>query len=270
MAGQDKAAQRSTLILQLGRVLAPVDQLAEMNSPPSNAEYQIVAASLGPDFDRWMNEVSTFVAFGTARFVDVYNEISQERYALLKALGTIARAQSEPSAKQNSLRTQLSAHKQKILEAIDRVPIAWAARIHEAQTPFSVYLAIRDAISTAKRRVHYFDRYVDTDFFHLYLRDLSRAMEIRLVTTKGKANFGVTNVLPVSRVAAGEFSDYKLIECEPADLHDRNLRIDDSVFFLGTSIKDAGTHPTNFSPADSSVRGHGVLDSIMQKGTIVT
>src|SRR3954463_15298963 len=44
----------------------------------------------------------------------------------------------------------------------------------------------------------------------------------------------------------------ELIECLPTDLHDRNLRIDDTVFFLGTSIKDAGTQPTNFSPADST------------------
>ena len=82
-------------------------------------------------------------------------------------------------------------------------------------------------------------------------------------------SFGVTNVLPVSRVAAGEFTNYQLIECLPADLHDRNLRVDDTVFFLGTSIKDAGTHPTNFSPADSTIAAHAVLDGIMAKGTVI-
>jgi hypothetical protein len=74
----------------------------------------------------------------------------------------------------------------------------------------------------------------------------------------------------VGRTAAGEFTNYQLIECLPSDLHDRNLRIDDAVFFLGTSIKDAGTQPTNFSPADSTVAVHTVLDGIMTKGTVVT
>jgi len=130
-------------------------------------------------------------------------------------------------------------------------------------------LNIRDTIGTAKRRVHYFDRYLDTEFFHLYLRDLNRGLEVRLVTTKGNASFGVTNVLSVSRLAAGEFANYQLIECLAADLHDRNLRIDEMVFFLGTSIKDAGSQPTNFSPADSTAAGHAVLDGIMATGTVI-
>ncbi len=269
MTEKDKAAQRSTLILQLGRVLAPVDELAEKTPPPTTAEYQVVAASMGPDLDRWANEVSLFVTFGSARFQHEYNEITREPYNLRAALGTIAREPSDTLGKQSSLRDRLATCKQRTLEAIDLVPIEWTARLHEAQTPFSVYLKIRDAISTAKHRVHYFDRYLDTDFFHLYLRDFSRTLEVRLVTTKGKASFGVTNVLPLSRVAAGEFTNYQLIECLPADLHDRNLRVDDTVFFLGTSIKDAGTQPTNFSPADSTPTGHGVLDGIMIKGTMV-
>jgi hypothetical protein len=53
-------------------------------------------------------------------------------------------------------------------------------------------------------------------------------------------------------------------------LHDRNLRIDDAVFFLGTSIKDAGTQPTNFTPANSTPTGHAVLDGIMAKGTLIS
>ncbi|MEZ6039785.1 MAG: hypothetical protein R3C20_04720 [Planctomycetaceae bacterium] len=217
----DSAAQRSTLILQLGRVLAPVDALAEKAQPPTNTEYQIVAASLGPDMDRWMNEVCVFVTFGTARFVDEYNEIAGEQYGLRNYLGILARKSSDPFDKQKEFRERVALVKKNTLNAIDRVPINWAAELHEANTPFTVYLKIRDAINTAKRCVHYFDRYLDSDFFHLYLRDLSRTLELRLVTTKGKATFGVANVLPLSRVA-GEFRNYQLIECQPCHLHDRN------------------------------------------------
>lgn len=270
MTESDKASERATLLLKLGRLLAPVDELAEETQPPTNAEYRVVAASLGPDIDRWAREVGNFTTFGEAVFQQEYNDIVREPYNLRHQLSVLAHRGGNGLDKQQSLKTMLSACKQLTLLSINLVPIEWTARLHESRTPFSVYLKSHDAISTAKRRVHYFDRYLDMEFFHLYMRGLDRNLEVRLVTTKGKANFGVTNVLPVSRLAAAEFRDYKLIECQPADLHDRNLRIDDTVFFLGTSIKDAGTQPTNFSPADSSLSGHAVLDGIIAKGTVIT
>jgi hypothetical protein len=156
------------------------------------------------------------------------------------------------------------------LEAIDRVPIEWEARLLEARTPFTVYMHIRDAISTAKSRIHYFDRYLTTDFFHLYMRDRSRSLEIRLVTTQGGADYGVTNVRAVSALAAVEFDNYQLVQCHHSDLHDRNIRIDDQIFFLGPNINAAGTHPTNFSPTDSSPAAQTILDAIMAKGTVIT
>jgi len=156
------------------------------------------------------------------------------------------------------------------LAAIDRVPIDWLPQLLEGNTPFAVYLKLRDAIGTAKRRIHYFDRYLNEDFFPLYLRGADRSLEIRLVTTRGNHYYGITNVVHVSRLAGLEFAVFKLLECVPQDLHDRNLRIDDTIFFLGTSIKDAGKHPTNFAPSDSTAAGHAILDSIVSKGVVVT
>jgi hypothetical protein len=264
---EDKAAQRSTLILQLGMLLAPLNEMAKRTPPPTAEEYRIAAARGILDFQRWKTEVGKFATVGGVQFAHEVNDILHWPGGLLNALSEWARINADDSSRQNDLRDRLEQYCQLTLAAIDRVPIEWAARLHEAQTPFSVYLKIRDAIGTAKRRMHYFDRYLDTEFFHLYLRDLNRGLEVRLVTTNGRASYGVTNVLSVSRVAAREFTNYRLIECQPADLHDRNLRIDDTVFFLGTSIKDAGTQPTNFSTADSTAAGHGVLDGIMGKGT---
>jgi hypothetical protein len=266
----EKAAQRSTLIFQLGKLLAPLFELSENTPPPTAAEYHIVTARCRPDMNRWCAEVEQFISFGEYRLAYLFDDIIREPNKLLHGMPKLATNIADDASRQVDFRTQLMACRVRALAAIDMVPIQWTARLHEAMTPFSVYLKIRDAIGTAKRRVHYFDRYLDTDFFHLYLRDLSRSLEVRLVTTKGKSSFGVTNVLSLSKLAAGEFTDYQLLECLPADIHDRNLRVDDTVFFLGTSIKDAGTQPTNFSPADSSPTGHSVLDSIMTKGTVVS
>ncbi len=211
-----------------------------------------------------------FITFGDYRFGHLGAEITREPHNLMHEMPGMARGIADDASRQSSLRDRLKACSDLTLAAIDLVPIEWTARLHEAQTPFSVYLKIRDAIGSAKRRVHYFDRYLDTEFFYLYMRDLGRSLEVRLVTTEGKPSYGVTNVLSLSRVVAREFTNYQLIQCSPVDLHDRNLRIDEIVFFLGTSIKDAGTQPTNFSPADSTAAGHAVLDGIMMKGTVKT
>jgi hypothetical protein len=127
-------------------------------------------------------------------------------------------------------------------------------------------MSIRDAMMTARSRIHYFDRYLSADFFPLYMRDLSRAIEIRLVTTAGDNDFGVQNVGPLAKLAAVEFGNFQLIRCEPSDMHDRNLRIDNNIFFLGPSVNAAGRSPTNFALSDSTPKGHLVLDAILSKG----
>ena len=216
MTEKDKAAQRSTLIFQLGKLLAPLFELAEKTPPPPAAEYQIVTARCMPDKDRWCVEVGQFVSFGDYRLEHLGTDIWRETHNLLHEMPGMARGIADDADRQSTFRDRLKACRDLSLAAIDLVPIEWTARLHEAQTPFSVYLKIRDAIMTAKRRVHYLDRYLDTEFFHLYMSDLSRSVEVRLVTTKGNANFGVTNVRAISRLAAGEFTNYQLIESLPA------------------------------------------------------
>jgi hypothetical protein len=41
------------------------------------------------------------------------------------------------------------------------------------------------------------------------------------------------------------------------------------VFFLGTSAQDAGSQPTNFARADSTVATHAVLDGITTRGRVI-
>ena len=240
MTESDKAAQRSILIYQLGKLLAPVSDLAERSTPPPASEYFIVAARCLPDKDKWAAEVVQFTTFGEYRMDGLASDITKHAHNLLHHLKDWAQPPLDDAGRQAHLRTQLEGCRQATLATIDRVPIEWASHLHEAKTPFSVYLRIRDAIGTAKRRVHYFDRYLNTDFFDVYMRNLGRSLEVRLVTTRGNAGYGVLNVQNVSRLAAGEFARYELIQCDTSYLHDRNLRIDDLIFFLGPSIKDAG------------------------------
>lgn len=271
MNDQSKAAQRSILILHFGRLMAPVYELAERSSPPAAAEYRVAVATLAPDMDRWNAEVNAFATVGGTWFGLESNDIMRPAHNFrLGPLGELARSSNDLATKQATLRQLLKTVQDETLAAIDNIPIEWEPRLLGAKTPFTVHMHIRDAILTTKKRVHYFDRYLNADFFSLYLRGLSRSVQVRLVTTQGNANFGVANVRAVSALAVAEFADYQLIECHHTDLHDRNLRIDDQIFFLGPSINAAGTHPTNFSPTDSSAAAHAILDAIIAKGTVIT
>lgn len=270
MADSDKAAERTNLILHLGRLLAGLHSLAQQTPPPSSTEYQIAAAQFQSDLGAWQSEVLRFVVFGGINFGHEAREICREPQNLVPTLVGLARhARPDLVGKQAYLRGELSKCEQRTIAEIDSVPITWAPRLLAEKTPFTTFLSIRDAILTARKRVHYFDRYLDADFFPLYLRGLDRSVQVRLVTTAGKSNYGVRGVLAVSRLAAKAFSDFQLLECGPTDMHDRNLRVDDVIFFLGPSASAAGSCPTNFSPADSSASGHSVLDDILLKARVV-
>ena len=82
-------------------------------------------------------------------------------------------------------------------------------------------------------------------------------------------NYGVKNVNSISNLCRQEFTDYKLIQLEPKYFHDRNLRIDDQIFILGSGINQAGIHPTNFVPAESTSDAHQILDDFITKGEVI-
>lgn len=271
MSDQDKAAEQSTLILQFGMLLRPVKELADKSPPPNSTEYRVATATFAQDFARWRAEAGQFVVVGGVTFGHELNDILSGPKRLFSEIARLAKASPvDDNANQAELRISLEQCQKETLDAINQVPIAWEPQLLEASTPFSTYLKIHDAMGTAIRRIHYFDRYLDVDFFHLFLRDKDRSLEIRLVTTLGDANSGVVNVAAVSKRAAKEFTDYQLVQSQSSDMHDRNLRIDDNIFHLGPSVKDAGQQPTNFTPADNSASAHAILDDLITNGAIVT
>ena len=166
MASTEKTAERTNLVLRLGRLLAGVHTLANGQVPPAPTEYQIAAAAFRPDFDVWRGDASRFVVVGGVRFDHELDDINRGLWDLLATLAALARdATSDAHEKQTRLRDCLVRCEKQTIAAIDAVPIGWEARLLAEKTPFSTYLAIYDAVRTAKRRLHYFDRYLDSDFF---------------------------------------------------------------------------------------------------------
>ncbi|MFK5948056.1 MAG: hypothetical protein QM500_04695, partial [Methylococcales bacterium] len=170
---------------------------------------------------------------------------------------------------QSNCGKELSLLKDEFYKNLSTIPIDWEPEIFPANTPFTSYLKIKESISLVNERLHYFDRYLKLEFFETFLRNVDRSKEIRLITTAGKNDFGVKGVLSVSELARNEFQNYQLIEVSHKDIHDRNLRVDDSVFTLGPGLDRAGMCLTNFGPSDSSITALKHLDEIIGNGNVI-
>jgi hypothetical protein len=263
----DKAAQKSRLKYELGKLLAPIEGLAEKSPLPTAFEYHVIAEQCKPDCERWGASVQAFATLGKLALRDIAHEIVKGPHNLIYRLHDLTKEIRDDADRQQVLRFELEKCREKALAEIDRVPIEWTAQLHAAQSPFSLYHSVKDAIGTAKQRVHYFDRYLTVDFYDLYMRILSPSIQVKLVTTKGKVgDFGVAAVLTLSQRVFQEFADYQLIECHWDDLHGRYLRIDEKVFDIDSSIGQVSKAPTSFSPTDNTAKAHRILDEIIDKG----
>jgi hypothetical protein len=260
----DKAHQKNRLIMEFGILLAPLRELAARETPPRQVDYIRALAPFETGPAVWWNHAHLF-AQGMGKIEE--NLVHLFGNSLMSIRFTVGHPVADLDGLQKSLRACIEDLEQRFLKLVDLIPLDWELSLSEGQTPFTFYMHVLDAVSMARNRLHYFDRYLKPEFFDLYLRNVDRDLEIKLVTTAGKGNYGVQGVLAISELARQEFSNYQLIQVAPADMHDRNLRIDDQVFTLGTSAADAGKQPTHFGPVDAS--GHTVLDGLLAKGTVI-
>ena len=268
-----KAHQKNRLILEFGVLIQPFEDLLNYNEPPTIHHYRIAIAKVQGGDPKWRLTVRDFVKFAEDVIFHKENQdISHVPERFCNLVNEFIN-NSELIDDLNELRTRFRNNfkeaKCSLFEFVDRIPIQWEPEIFEANTPFTAYLRINECVVTARRRLHYFDRYLKAAFFQLFLENLGREVEIRLVTTLGTKRHGVTGVKEISDLARQEFNNYQLIQVSPDIMHDRNLRIDDNIFTLGPGVDRAGVALTNFGPSDSSQAAHHQFDSIITNGTVI-
>ncbi|MFC1552487.1 hypothetical protein ACFL6P_07985 [Candidatus Latescibacterota bacterium] len=268
-----KAQQREQLIMEFGILIQPFVDLTAKSSPPEISDYRIARAKVQAGDSQWRLIAKDYCTFADDVFMhEEYQKISHvnERFISfisphidgLKGSRTLASLQS-------LCESALSKLRENFIKYISEVSVNWEPEIFAANTPFTAYLRIKDSLSSVNERLHYFDRYLKVEFYEIFLRNIDRNIEIRLVTTSGNSNYGVSSVRAVSDIVKQEFTNYQLIEVSPNDLHDRNLRVDDSVFNLGPGIDRAGIALTNFNPADNSTEALVAFDAIIGTGNII-
>ncbi len=272
-----KAHQKCRLIYEFGILIQPLEELARAEQQPSPGAYRIAIAKVQAGEGAWRKEVKEFTTFAPDIFFSQqYNDIS---HVPERCMGTLSKLINEaadwrgfpkPEHLQLFVKKEVENTRVRFFEYIDRIPIEWEPVVFEANTPFTSYLRIKESIVSVKQRLHYFDRYLKSDFLTLFLASVGNAVSIRLVTTAGNAQYGVAGVAAVSNLARRQFTDFQLIEVSPHDLHDRNLRVDDQIFSLGPGVARAGMDLTNFGPSDCSPEAHDQLDLIIKNGRVVS
>jgi len=263
--------QRDQLFMEFGILIQPYVELANSNTPPTLEDYRLAIAKAKAGDPEWRKTVKRYCTLASDVFMgDEFQKVSHvpEHFAH-KLRESLEKFQGDLDALKTEFVSELEKFQGEFQDQLNRVPLKWEQEIFEANTPFTAYLRIRQTLETATQRVDYFDRYLKLDFFHLYLPLLDRQITVHLITTPGNTQYGVQGMSQVSELARQEFDNYKLIEVQPEDMHDRNLRVDDQVFSLGPGVSGAGNAPTNFGPGDSSVEGHSRLDKVILDGRVV-
>lgn len=268
-----KAFQKSQLIYEFGILVQSLEELARTKQLMSLNDYRIAIAKVQTGDGVWRHQVKEFTTFAPdISFNQEYQDISHvpERcWGILKGIINDPVLQNNPSQLKGRVEHEIASARENFFNYIERIPIEWEPVVFEANTPFTSYLRIKESIVSVKQRLHYFDRYLKPDFFPLFLASVENDVSIRLVTTTGNMQFGISSVAAVSRLAQQQFADYQLIEVAPTDLHDRNLRVDNQIFSLGPGLDRAGMALTNFGPSDSSAEAHAQFDQIIAKGRVV-
>ncbi len=268
-----KAFQRDQLIYEFGILVQPFEDLARADKPPIISDYRVAIAKVDAGDSQWRPQVKQFTTFANdIVFKGEYQDISHVPERLRGRINELVNnleLQKNLDEIHSRFKEELANAKKAFHEFINRVPFSWEPVVFEANTPFTSYLRIKESIAVVNQRIHYFDRYLKADFFHLFLRSVKETVSVRLVTTAGTADYGVKSVTPISNLVRQQFSDYQLIEVNPKVLHDRNLRVDDQIFSLGPGVDRAGMALTNFGPSDSSVDAQNEFDRILASGRII-
>ena len=259
--------------MELGILIQPFVELVDSFSPPAIRKYRVASAKVQSGDSEWRNTARSFLTFADDIFMNSeFQKLSHVNEHFLREISSLineAEKSQDLAILQSKCDDALQRLKESFYKYLSEVPFEWEPEIFPANTPFTSYLRIKEVVSLVKERIHYFDRYLKVEFFETFLRSVDRDIEIRLVTTAGKQDFGVQGVRAVSDLVRQEFNNYQLIEVSPKNIHDRNLRVDDLVFTLGPGVDRAGMALTNFGPTDSSIQALAHFDAIIGSGNVI-
>src|SRR5262245_4684953 len=103
----DKAAERTTLILKLGRLLAKLHDLANGDAPSDFSVYRVAAATYQHDLNSYDNEIGAFVRVGGIVFHNEMNAIRGFLYEIKNLLDDLPNRGGDEISKHKLLKQTL-------------------------------------------------------------------------------------------------------------------------------------------------------------------
>lgn len=245
--------QQAELLTALGYLLAPLKSLSDQGSTDRTAWNEAIARLRG-NLPAWNTRVTAFTDVGRARY------FQQERVAT-----------AAPETLENSCHRLLGTGRWDRIyaavvtceinarNAILDVPIDEVPGIL-ADSPFRVYLTICSLLSTARKRADWVDPYLTAEVFTRYLHHLQEDVDVTLLRHESKG------AKPAFVQASTVFSTeprkgvYRMLLS--SNLHDRWLRVDDTIYVLGgTAVTTHAAVPFTISSLGTDPTSHAKIDA---------
>jgi len=225
----EKAREKTELAVAYGILMQPLEEVVTQASEPSKSDYRIAIAKVKGGDRKWRGLVSAFARFtDDISFDSEGSDISHVPEVCRREIMRVINGNNTDESKlQKIVKVRVNNARTRFFDLIECIPVNWQPTVFEANTPFTAYLCLVDAIRFTKTRLDYFDRYLKVDFFELFLSKIDSSTEVRLITTAGNNQYGVGAVTTLANLAKNQFANFQLIQVSPADMHDRNLRVDD-------------------------------------------
>jgi len=263
----DRKQRQAELIYKVGLIFRPLEDLfAASPGSYTQADLARLRSQFHLDHEKLLKELEQFCKEETG--LDFSVEFHDIQHPLANMNNVVRQCLMNDLT---SVRVNKENFLPRLLAAIAAVPVETSSMVFDAKTPFTTYCRIRELVSTAAKQIVFVDRYVDENLFCRYFHEVSPQVSL-CIGTWPRANHGnkaaYDSFLDASRLFAVERGNqlYRLVEI--GSFHDRMLRIDDQLYHLGGSAKDAGgKSPFTISKMEPTPANFQKLDALIGGGT---
>jgi hypothetical protein len=270
----DRMRLRDELILSLGFLLDPIRRVIfqEPLAAISRHERLGIEQQFKRDLKDWCERLDVFCDCMGVKYELEYSQIEDSLVGLHYKLNCTTSLSNLELLQ--ACRRDFQASYFNTIELIRAVPVEIADLIFQSDNPYRSYLLFRSLCSNASKRIEIFDPYLDATVFHRYLCDLQPDVDVKVITdetimlSRRRQDEVIRDrIVAVSELLAHERPDqYRLLVVR--SLHDRHLRVDDDLFHLGGSLKDAAKNdPFTLGRLDATDAVNSVLDGYVSAAT---
>jgi len=178
----DKFQERANLRAEFMIFISPLGEIAGLTSAPERDDYLEAFSNIdGCEFE-FLEEVTKFSTFGDKKHRKedlharvAFSSFNNKYLEKLKVQNII-----NPDEFHNEFKEDLKKMITEFIDIIYSIPIDFQSNLTKPNTPFTTHLRILDCISSARNDLDYFDPYLKSNFFHLYLRYLDPSINLTL------------------------------------------------------------------------------------------